>query len=333
MKKKRSIIKPEILDWLLEEGNPSARYLTLRDILGKKSTDTDVMQAKKAIMKNGPGPRILARQNKEGYWEKPESFYSFKYKGTVWQLIFLAELGADAGDARIKKACEFILKHSQDPQSGGFAHRSVKSGGGDPDLIIPCLTGNMTYCLLRFGYLDDPRVRRALDFITTYQRFDDGEAKRPAGWPYERYQSCWGRHTCLMAVVKSLKALAQIPPRRRTQSVKQTMEKAVEYLLKHHIYKQSHNLHKIAKHAWTKFGFPLMWQTDALEMLDVLTALNVRDPRMNDALELTCAKQTSNGCWLLENGYNRVQTALEPKGKPSKFVTLRALGVLRRYQP
>jgi hypothetical protein len=41
-------------------------------------------------------PSILAKQNDGGYWKEPHRFYTAKYKATVWQLMILAELGADA---------------------------------------------------------------------------------------------------------------------------------------------------------------------------------------------------------------------------------------------
>ena len=81
--------------------------------------------------------------------------------------------------------------------------------------MIPCLTGNMVFSLIRFGYLDDPRVQRGVDWITRYQRFDDGDGD-PQGWPYDKFEMCWGKHTCHMGVVKALKALAEIPADRRS---------------------------------------------------------------------------------------------------------------------
>ncbi len=74
--------------------------------------------------------------------------------------MILAELGADGNDDRIRKACEFILTHSQDFESGGFAYStSVKKGGGRHSEVIPCLTGNMVWSLIRLGYLTDPRCQ------------------------------------------------------------------------------------------------------------------------------------------------------------------------------
>ena len=133
-------------------------------------------------MNVGAVPRIMARQNSDGYWETPTAFYTVKYKGTVWQLIILAELGADEKDIRVRKACEFILANSQDPESGGFSmHLSVKTGGGRRSELIPCLTGNMVWSLIKLAFLEDPRVQRGINWITTYQRFDDGEREALKG--------------------------------------------------------------------------------------------------------------------------------------------------------
>jgi hypothetical protein len=64
-------------------------------------------------MTSGIVAKILEKMNNGGYWEAPASLYTAKYKGTVWQLLTLAELGADPADDRVKAACEFILQNSQ----------------------------------------------------------------------------------------------------------------------------------------------------------------------------------------------------------------------------
>jgi len=132
--------------------------------------------------------------------------------------------------------------------------------------------------------------------------------------------------------VKALKALAEIPLEKRTKPVKQTIESAAEYLLRHHIYKRSHDLNQVAKPAWLQFGFPLMWNTDVLEMLSILTVLGYRDERMREAIDLMIAKQNEQGRWKLESTFNgRFQVNIERKGMPSKWVTLNALRVLKRF--
>jgi hypothetical protein len=319
------------VEWLLEKNNPSVRYFTLTDILGKPAAAPEVQEAKAGIMETGVLPKILARQKTGGYWERAEDFYiRTKYRGTVWQLIVLAELGADGNDERIRKACEFILDYSQERERGGFAYRGTQKDGGDRSGVIPCLTGNMVWSLVRLGYAKDPRVKRGIDWITAYQRFDDGIKEAPGGWPYSRFPSCWGKHTCHLGIVKALKAFAEIPLKQRSKDVNLVIERAAEYLLRHHLYKRSHDLCKVAKPRWLRFGFPTMWNTDVLEMALILTRLGYQDGRMADALDLIVSKQNEKGIWLLEESYTgRFRVNIERKGKPSKWITLRALKVLQ----
>ncbi len=326
-------MKADPTDWLLETDNPSVRYFTLTDMLERLENDPDVNRAKEQIMETGIVPKILAKQKNEGYWGSPENFYiRSKYKGTVWQLIILAELGADGNDERISKTCEFILKNSQDHMSGGFSYLNAAAGGGDHNKVLPCLTGNMVWSLIRFGYLEDFRVQRGINWIVTYQRFDDGIREAPKGWPYDGREKCWGKHTCHMGVVKALKALAEIPPNKRSRDVKSTIEKGVEYILEHHIHKRSHTLSQVSKPSWLQFGFPLMWNTDALEILGILTKLGYRDKQMQEAVDLVISKQDDQSKWKLESTFNgRFQVNIEQKGKPSKWITLNALRVLKRY--
>jgi len=330
----QSLLKADSTDWLLEENNPSIRYYTLRDILREPENNIKLQEARLEIMKAGLVPVILAKQKREGYWEIPENFYTAKYKGTAWQLLILAELGVDNTNENIKKACEFILGNSQDIESGGFAYSSsAKKGGGRHSEVIPCLTGNMVWSLIRLGYLGDPRVKQGINWITSYQRFDDGIKELPKGWPYDRLKAaCLGKHTCHMGAVKALKALSEIPENKRSTDVKNMIEKGVEYILKHHVYKRSHDLKLVAKPGWLKFGFPLMYQTDALEILGILTKLGYKDERMQEAIDVLISKQDNQGRWTLENTFNgRFHVNIEQKGKPSKWITLNALRVLKRF--
>ncbi len=327
-----SVLNAYPLEWLLDEENPSVRYLTLTELLEKPENDTDVVAAKGGVMRRGPVPRILEKQEDGGHWGKPRDFYiRSKYKGTVWTLLLLAELGADGSDKRIKKACEFILDASHDPESGGFAYACLE-GGGLHGAVLPCLTGNVVWSLIKFGYLDDPRVRQGIDFITKYQRFDDGVKEPPRGWPYDKYEKCWGRHTCHMGVVKALKALAAIPEGRRTRAVNATLREGAEYLLMHRVFKRSHDLGRISRPEWLHFGFPTMYNTDILEILGILAGLGYRDERMQDAMDVVHSKQDEQGRWAQEDIYSgRYLVRIEKKGKPSKWVTLNALRVLKSY--
>jgi hypothetical protein len=321
---------PNVIEWLLEPEDPAVRYLTLTELLERSPRNREVKAARSDIMRCGAVPAILARQTPEGGWGKPDSFYTGKYRSTVWQLIILAEHGADGSSEPIRRACEHILAYSQDPSSGGFSQqRARRAGGGRPSEVIPCLTGNLVWSLLRFGYLGDPRVELGIKWLTRFLRFDDGESEPPADWPYARWEMCYGRHSCLMAVVKGLKALAEIPEEARSRAVRRTIQKAVEFILLHHVYRRSHNLAKAAKPGWTRFGFPRMYQTDVLEVTRLLVGLGVEDPRMREALELIESQREPDGRWLLKDTFNgSFLVDIEEKGQPSKWITLNALRTL-----
>ncbi|MBU1093950.1 MAG: nitrogen fixation protein NifH [Firmicutes bacterium] len=276
---------------------------------------------------------IFKTQHPDGYWGERERFYTDKYKGTVWNVLILAELGADPTDPRVRRACEFLLDHSYESESGGFSvSYSVKYKSGLPSQVIPCLTGNMVFAMIRFGYMDDPRIQKAIDWIIRYQRTDDGVFTDVMDPKYANNVACFSTHTCFMGVVKSLKALAEIPVHRRTQEVNRKIEELSEFLLIHHIYKKSHDLKTIAKPGWTKFGFPLMYQTDVLEIVDIFRQLEIRDERLRDALDLIQSKETIEG-WQLESTMNgKMLIDIGQKMRPCEYLTRRAQNVLKYYR-
>lgn len=319
--------------WLLEDENPSVRYLTLTTLLDRPEDAPEVQKAKRKLMETGLVPEILRLQSLPEYLETYPRYYTYKYKGLVWTLITLAELGAEVNE-QIKEACEYLLENSQERTDGGFSENTaVRTGGGRINEVYPCLSGNMVWSLIHFGYLEDPRVQKGIDWITRFMRFNDGIALEVQLPPYDRNEPCWGSHTCHMGVVKTLKALSSIPVERRSEDVTKTIGKAVEFLLSHHIYKRSHDLSKVSKPGWLKFGFPLMYQTDILEILDILTALGVKDRCMEEAVNLVLLKQDAQGCWKAENTYNsdRLLIPMGKLGEPNKWITLRAMRVLKRY--
>ena len=328
----KDVLKADPTPWLLEPDNPSVRYLTLLNILNQKHTDHEVKAAKAAIMESGVIPRILAKQ-REGGWGDEGRFYRDKYRGTVWQLIILAEHEADGRDPRVRAACESILQHSQDPDSYAFAYDERAGGlGGRHSEVIPCLTGNMIWSLAKLGYRKERRVVEGIKWIARYQRFDDGKGQPPKEWPYERFEMCWGKHTCHMGVVKALKALSAVPRNERSREADKAIAAGSEYILAHHVFKQSHDLSKTSKPGWRRLQFPLMYQTDVLEIVNILGDLGVRDNRMQEAIDLVASKQGKNGKWVLENTFNgRYQVNIEAKDRPSKWITYKSLKALKDY--
>lgn len=317
--------------WLLDGDQPGVRAAALTDLLDRPADDPDVVASRRAVMTSDVVRRIMAAQLDDGHWSGRDTFYRDKYHGTVWQLIVLAALGADGADDGVRAGCEAVLRDGQHAESGGFGYDRAKSADGAlRSTVIPCLTGNLAWALVRLGMLDDPRVQAALDWIATYQRFDtDGPA--PRGWPYER-EPCWGRHTCHMGAVKALKALVAVPPDRRSAAAQATIDAGVEYLLRHHVHKRCHDPSQVARPGWLRFGYPLMYQTDALEVLGILTSLGVHDERMAEAVDAVVSKADDDGRLRLESTMNdRMIARVEVKGRPSRWLTLEALRVLRAW--
>ncbi len=319
-----------VLEWLLDGENPSVRYFALLSRMGKPAEDPEVLEARKTIMEKGPVPKILSLQNEEGYWDDPDRFYKNKYNGTAWAVLLLAELGADPDDPRVRKACGFLLDNSQEKEEGGFSiDRSTRLGGGRPGGVIPCLTGNMVYALTRLGFGDDPRVRQAIAWICRYQRADDGETGFPADPFYQRYRMCFGKHTCHMGAAKALKGLAAIPSGRRSPEMSAKIDELAEYFLIHHLYKKSHSLGEDARPGWLRPGFPLMYQTDNLELLEIMKSLGIRDARLKEAEDALGARRLEDGTWRLENSFNgKMPVTIERKGERSRWITMKALNVL-----
>ncbi|MCK9150537.1 nitrogen fixation protein NifH [Methanobacterium alcaliphilum] len=327
-----SYLNENPIDWLLEDNNPSVRYFTLTELLDKPQDDFEVKKARKNIMKIGVVPKILSKQNKGGYWGPPQNFYlRGKYKGTSWQIIVLAELGANGKDERIQKTCEFLFKNSQDPLSGGFSYLSNAEGIGDHEKVLPCLTANMVWSFIRLGYWGDERLEMAIEWILNYQRFDDEAGQAPDEWPYKRWKICYGERTCHSIIVKSLKAFTEIPENKKTPEIKEYMANAAEHMLNHHIHKRNYPPSK-GRFKWLEFGFPLMWSIDALEVLGILSKLGYKDNRMMETMDIMISKQNTEGKWILENTFNgRVQAAIERKNQPSKWITLNAIKVLKNF--
>lgn len=327
-------VDESILEWLLEESNPSVRYFTLKELMQLDKNDEMLEEAKRAIMLSGPVPYILDQQNEDGSWEEPDRFYTRKYKGTIWQLMILAELGASSKDEKIQRACQFILNNSYSSENGGFSMKYGKrKGTGLASEVIPCLTGNMIWSLIQLGYLKDARVQSGIEWIVKHQRTDDGIDVDDLPTEYKYADMCFGSHTCFMGVVKSLKALSVIPEKRRSSVVKHKIEELAEFLLIHHLFKQSHQLNKDAKQGWKRFGFPLMYQTDILEILIILCDLGIYDVRMQEAIDVVKKRMLSDGRWKMANTFNgKMVVDIEVKGEPSKWITLRAMKVLKAFE-
>jgi hypothetical protein len=337
--KSRLIDSP--LPWLLETDpdQPAIRYFTLRDIVDYPEDSKEVREAKAAIMLSGPVPRILKAQKKDGFWLKPGPGYSPKYKSTVWQIIFLAQLGADGTDDRIKKGCEYVFSNS-------VAKSGVFTFNGTPSAFVHCLAGNLGAALADLGYMDDPRLHAALD-IQARMITGEGMADQTDKDTLERYYAytpgplfACGPNMglpCAWGAIKAMLALGKIPTSNRTPVINTAIDKGINFLLSHDPSVADYPFGRGDKpsSSWFKFGYPIGYVSDVLQNLEVLSSLaKITDPRLTTSLESLLRKQDTQGRWNMEYSLNgKMWSDIEKKGQPSKWITLRAIRVLKAAYP
>ena len=148
------------MPWLLEEDpeNPGVRYLALTQLLERPADDPEVVAAQEGVIASGPVRAILKAQEPGGYWVEAGAGYYPKYRGTVWQITFLAQLGADGAEPRVRSGCDYVLENSRS-KHGGFSASATPSG------MIHCLEGNLCAALLDLGWFGDERLDEALDWL------------------------------------------------------------------------------------------------------------------------------------------------------------------------
>jgi hypothetical protein len=313
----------KVLDWLLEEDQPSIRYLTLTQLLGRKETDSGVREAKARIPSVGWAAEILAGRNPAGWWVDGTRLYVPKYLSTNWMLLILSDLGVDRTLPAIRTSSDLWIRRFTTPD-GSFG----LEGGSQGHL---CIAGNTARALIRFGYEDHPAVRRALTWLVR-------NASPLGGW------SCFGSGRNLDSW-EGLSAFASYPRRKWTSAMTSCVEKGAEFFLERELYRQGGHYEP-----WYRFHYPVHYYYDLLVGLDLLTSLGYADdPRLRTALSVLKGKRRHDGRWNLdalhpdlEGGTaewyrahpHRAPTpfGLETPGKPSKMITLRALTVLSRVE-
>jgi len=338
------------IEWLLEKENPAVRYFTLRDLLDRGETDSEVKEAKAAIPANKVIEKMLSKQKSEGYWDDREIPYFPKYKSTYWQIMILGQLGIDKSHERVQRACEFVLNLQLD--EGAFSAYTRKTALAEYDWMrsraalkeklppdskswaqslviehqLSCLTGNICAAMIRLGYCTDLRVVKALNWLVKIQN-------RDGGWlcPYWKAH-IKDKHSCFHGTICPLEAFSEVPEEKRTPEMRRTIEEGAEFLLMHRLFKADHHGYRVINRQWLKFSFPWFWGYNVLRGLSVLTKLGYsEDERLKDAVELLLQKRRPDGTWLLENAPSgRMQANIETVGKPSKWITLNALRVLKR---
>ena len=209
--------------------------------------------------------------------------------------------------------------------------------------MIHCLAGNLAAAMLDLGRLGDARLDAALDWLA---RSITGDGIAPAeqkGAPVRYYRSgnsapgfaCSANNhqPCAWGAVKALLALSKVPAPARTPAIRAAITTGIDFLFSRDPAVADYPMGYATKpsQSWFRFGYPIGYVTDVLQTLEVLTALGCgSDARLRPTLDLVLSKRDKQGRWKLEYTYNgKMWAAIEEKGKPSKWVTLRALRVLK----
>lgn len=330
-----SPLPPNAIDWLLDPGEPGVRYLALRDLLRLPGDDPELTAARRAAHAHGPIAAVLDQMNPAGYWETPGPGYNPKYTSTVWSLILLAQLGASISeDQRIQRACAYVLEQAL-TRNGQFTASGAPSGTAD------CLQGNLCWALVEMG-CTDPRLEAAYDWMA---RSVTGAGIAPASEkqaPLRYYAGKCGplfacganlAASCAWGAVKVMLAFSRWPAAQRTPAMEQAVQAGIQFLFSCDPASAAYPSGMTGKpsQSWWKFGFPVFYVTDVLQIAEALTALGCSgDSRLQPTLAYIHQKQDSAGRWTLEYDYaGKTWVDFGAKKQPNKWVTLRALRALQ----
>jgi hypothetical protein len=310
----RDLLSDDPVPWLLEAEDPAVRYWTLRDLLDRPSDDMAVREAWIAIADSSPALDLLAAQKQDGYWVKRD-YYLPKHSGTLWVLIVLADLGLTAEIEGVRRGCEFLFTFQR--EHGGFCRRRRVQGRGIvwDEQGSPCTHARIVRLLLQFGYGDDPRTRAALARLLDTQR-DDGM------WHCRRGD----RLGCLRATLDMLRAAVLDPEVAAQPSIARGAETVCGLLME----RRMGRFH--VPDLWTALEYPYFGYS-VLGALDALGRLGYsrERPKVAAALDFVASRQRPDGTWPLDGTPRRPPFDVGEPGQPSKWLTLDALRVVKRF--
>lgn len=349
-------IPASTLAWLTADENPAVAVLVRRELMGEPpSPALDTLWAQRNSY--APVARILDLVQPDGSWDRPSQDYR-KYGGSLWQVHFLGELYADGEDERVQAAVRYAF--SRQLEDGSW------SCNGRPSASIPCLTANVGRALARLGYAHDERLARALGYcvklfetfgcLTCGAIYSQADDKPKDGGASSSTLNGY----CHMLAPKLLLFLAEVPEDLWPEGARGLRDECVRVLRDRQVhrclpeeageffdifytarsgertglreqYLAGHpELHYKDKPGWLRFGYPLSYNSDALEALWALVQLGepVRE-EYRPAIEAVRSAATPDMRWKLRNSFNGKMLAdVEEKGRPSRWLTYRALRVL-----
>lgn len=330
------MLQGDSVSWLLERDESGVRYLALRDLMGLGDDDAELKSARKQAHKEGPIAVVLDHMQADGHWVQAGPGYNPKYRSTVWSILLLAQLGASVHeDKRIKTACDYLVNNSL-TASGQFTTQPSGAPSGTAD----CLQGNMLWSLLEVGY-DHPRLDSAFEWMARTVTGDGIAPMKDKDAPVRYYAGKCGptfacgannKLPCAWGGCKVMLAFGKLDAKKRTPLIRKAIQQGVDFFLGIDpvTAKYPNGWSEKPSGNWWKFGFPVFYVTDLLQVAEALTGLGLaKDKRLANTFELIRSKQDEHGRWLMEYDYTgKTWMEFGAKKQPNKWVTLRALRVL-----
>ena len=144
--------------------------------------------------------------------------------------------------------------------------------------------------LIGFGWLDDPRVVRAVEWQARAIT-GEGVAKWYRSGTSGPGFACGANEDlpCAWGAVKALGGLARVPVERRSPEVSRAIEAGADFLLSRDPAVADYPAgwgNTRPSGSWFKLGFPSGYVADVLQNLEVLAELgHARDPRLANAID------------------------------------------------
>jgi hypothetical protein len=300
------------IDWLLGS-DPSIRWQVLRDLTDASADEVAAERAR--VASEGAGASLLARQEPDGHWDGGTSGRDW---GTLRALLWLRGMGLDPASDAARRAITAVRDHvtwqGVLPQDAAWHGRPLFAGE-----VEPCINGRVVAVGAYFGQDVQVVVDRLL-----------GEQMADGGWNCEQENgSTRGSFNTTINVVEGL--LEHEIATGGTPMTRAARLRGEEYILERRLFRRL-STGEVADPDWLGFSFPTGYHYDALRGLEYLrTAGVVPDERIAEAIALVESKRDADGRWPLEKVYEDEPSleSDEREGRPSRWITLRALRVLR----
>jgi hypothetical protein len=297
----------EAIGWLLDS-DPAISWQVMRDLTGESAAVTASMRAR--IPHEGIGAKILACQGPDGAWHRagePD------WLPTLFTPLLLRATGVDRDDPAVESAMSRLEAGFRWAEE--FGAKTLFEGE-----LEPCINGG---ALAVGAYFGRPSQRLAQRLVV--EQLDDG------GWNCDAPRSTRSSFNTTICVLEGLLEyeLATGP----SAEIAAARGRGEEYLLKRSLFRRL-STGEIADPAFLRLAYPPRYHYDILRALDYFRAAGAEpDLRLAGAVRIIESRRQPDGRWLLDAAYDEaLPFALdESVGEPSKWNTLRALRVLRRY--